>query len=126
KWNHIKDAEFLAELLKQDIKVRFTEKPFTTLSPEKMFDRGSLLIVRGDNANVQNFDDKLIEAANKFKRTLVATTSGFSKSGPDFGSPDVKLVTKPKIAVLAGKYTSTLNYGEIWHFFEQQLSYPIT
>src|SRR5690606_7565597 len=27
KWNHIKDAEFLAELLKQDIKVRFTEKP---------------------------------------------------------------------------------------------------
>src|SRR5690606_10615426 len=64
KWDHLKDAEFLAELLKQDIKVRFTEKPFTTLSPEKTFDPGSLLIVRGDNAKVQNFDDKLIEAAN--------------------------------------------------------------
>ena len=52
--------------------------------------------------------------------------SGFSKSGPDFGSPYIKLVSKKKIAMLSGKGTSSLSYGALWHFFEQQLHYPVT
>lgn len=126
KWNSMEDAQFLADLLQQNIKVRFSEKPFTTITPEKTYDRGSLIIVRGDNQSVENFDDKLIKTANKYKRNITATLSGFSKSGPDFGSPDVKLVSKPKVAVLSGDGTSSLSYGEIWYFFEQQLHYPIT
>jgi hypothetical protein len=126
EWNSMKDAEFLTELLKQKIKVRFSEKPFTSKSPEQTFDRGSLIVVRGDNKSVDNFDDKVVEAANAFNRTLVAVSSGFSKSGPDFGSPDIKLVSNQKIAILSGDYTSSLSYGELWHFFEQQLKYPIT
>lgn len=126
EWTTMKDAEFLTNLLKQKIKIRFSEKPFTTKSPEQTFDRGSIIVVRGDNKNVENFDDKVIEAANKLNRTLVAVSSGFSKSGPDFGSPDIKLVSNQKVAILSGKYTSSLSYGELWHFFEQQLNYPIT
>ena len=126
KWDHLKDAEFLVELLKQDIKVRFTEKPFTTAASEKTYDRGAIIIVRGDNSHVESFDDRIIDIANKYNRNVLATLSGFSKSGPDFGSPDVKLVTKPKIALLSGEYTSSLSYGEVWHFFEQQIHYPIT
>lgn len=126
KWSHMKDAEFLSELLKQNIKVRFTEKPFTTANPEQSFERGSLMVLRGDNSKLENFDDLVIEAANKFKRTLFATSSGFSKTGPDFGSPDVKLVSKPKIALVSGESTSSLSHGELWHFFEQQLKYPVT
>lgn len=125
-WNSLKDAEFLAELLKHNIKVRFTEKPFTTKNPEQRFGRGSLIVIRGDNKSVNNFDDKIIETANKFKRTLVSVNSGFSMEGPDFGSPDIKLINKQKIAILSGNYTSSLSYGELWHFFEQQLHYPVT
>ncbi|MGJ8593330.1 MAG: M14 metallopeptidase family protein [Aquaticitalea sp.] len=125
KWDHLKDAEFLVELLKQNIKVRFSEKSFTT-SSDKTYESGSLIITRGDNKTIGNFDAIVVKAANKFKRTLVPASSGFSKLGPDFGSPDVKLVGKPKIAVLSGEYTQSLNYGQIWHFFEQQLHYPMT
>jgi hypothetical protein len=126
EWKSMKDAEFLTELLKQKIKVRFSEKPFTVKSPEQTFDRGSLIVIRGDNKAIENFDDKVIEAANKFNRILVAVNTGFSKTGPDFGSPDVKLVSNQKVAILSGNYTSSLSYGELWHFFEQQLKYPIT
>ena len=28
--------------------------------------------------------------------------------------------------MLSGKGTSSLSYGEIWHFFEKQLHYPLT
>ncbi|AXT19485.1 zinc carboxypeptidase [Flavobacteriaceae bacterium AU392] len=124
KWNSLKDAEFLADLLKQNIKVRFTEKPLNTAG--KTFNRGSLIIVRGDNKKISNLDDILLKKANKFNRELNIVSTGFSKSGPDLGSPDIKLVNKQKIAILSGDGTSSLNYGALWHFFEQQLHYPVT
>ncbi|WP_047547899.1 M14 family metallopeptidase [Psychroserpens sp. Hel_I_66] len=124
EWDNIMDAQFLAELLKQNIKVRFTEKPFS--AEGKTYDRGSLIIVRGDNKKIKDFDDKVNATAHDHKRTLTALKSGFSSSGPDFGSPDIKLVNPPKIAMLSGEYTSSLSYGELWHFFEQQLQYPLT
>lgn len=124
RWDNLKDAVFLADLLKQNIKVRFTEKPLTTGGMN--FDRGSLIIVRGDNKKIDNLDNLLVVTANKYNRKLNAVASGFSKSGPDFGSPDIKLVNKQKIAMLSGKGTSSLNYGALWHFFEQQLHYPVT
>lgn len=124
KWNSLQDAQFLSDLLKQGIKVRFTEKPFT--AQDQTYERGSLIIVRGDNKKIDNFDDKLVSTGNEHSRVLNAITSGFSTSGPDFGSPDIKLVNPPKIAMLSGDYTSSLSYGELWHFFEQQLHYPVT
>jgi len=123
-WKSMYDAKFLAALLKDNIRVRFSEKPLETQN--KSFDRGSLIIVRGDNTNIDDLDGKLVKLADKYKRQLNAIDSGFSTSAPDFGSPDVKLVNPPKIAMLSGKYTSSLNYGALWHFFEQQLDYPVT
>ncbi|MBT8278639.1 MAG: zinc carboxypeptidase [Bacteroidia bacterium] len=124
RWDSMQDAQFLADLLKQNIKVRFTEKPMTTSG--NTFDRGSLIIVRGDNAEVDNLDELLVKTANAHNRQLYAAASGYSSSGPDFGSPDIKLVNKQKIAMLSGENTSSLSYGALWHFFEQQLQYPVT
>lgn len=124
KWNSMKDARFLAALLKEGIKVRFSEIPFE--NQEQKFDRGSLVITKSDNKNVENFDQKLIQLANEHKRQLTSATSGFSTSGPDFGSSEVKIINTPRIGVLRGEGTYSLNYGEIWYFFEQDLHYPIT
>jgi hypothetical protein len=124
KWNSIEDAQFLAELLKQKFKVRFTEKPFT--SSGSKFDRGSLIITKGDNKHIEKFVTKLNTIAQNHAQALSQINTGFSQTTPDIGSPDIKLVNKQKIAVLSGKGTSSLSYGEIWHFFEQQLHYPIT
>ena len=124
KWNSIEDAQFLAELLKQGFKVRFTEKPFT--SKNKKFERGSLIITKGDNRHIEKFVSKLNSIAQEHIQPLTEINTGFSQTTPDIGSPDIKLINKQKIAVLSGEGTSSLSYGEIWHFFEQQLHYPIT
>ena len=123
-WNSLNNAKFLAALLEQDFKVRFTEKPFENNGEN--FDRGSLIIIKGDNKNMNTFDATLGEIASSFNVKLTSATTGFAKRGPDFGSPDIKLVNKQKIAILSGNYTSSLSYGELWHFFEQQLHYPVT
>lgn len=124
KWNSLKDAQFLADLLKYDFKVRFTEKPFS--SNGEKFDRGSLIVTKGDNKHLEDFLGTLNQIKQKHKQHLTQINSGFSQTTPDIGSPDIKLVNKQKVAVLSGEGTSSLSYGEIWHFFEQQLHYPLT
>lgn len=124
KWNSLDDAQFLAELLKRDFKVRFTEKPFQ--SNGYAFERGSLIITKGDNGHIEKFVSKLNSIAQNHNRTLMQINSGFSQSTPDIGSPDIKLINKQKIALLSGEGTSSLSFGELWHFFEQQLQYPVT
>lgn len=124
KWNSLQDAQFLTALLKADIKVRFTEKPFSV--DGIAFERGSLIITKSDNRNNSDFHKKVITIANKHNRKLHAASTSFSDSGTDFGSPEVKLIHKQRIALLKGEGTSSLNYGAIWHFFEQQLKYPVT
>ncbi|WP_445748968.1 M14 family metallopeptidase [Polaribacter sp.] len=123
KWNSLDDAVFLGDLLEENITPRFSEKPFSIEG--KSYERGSLIILRNDNKSV-NFDEKLIEIANKNQRKLQSVSTGFVSSGPDFGSPSVKPINKQKIALLSGEGTSSLGFGEIWHFFETELQYPIT
>lgn len=124
KWNSLDDAQFLAELLKQDFKVRFTEKPFQ--SNDHAFERGSLIITKGDNGHIEKFVSKLNTIAQNHAQSLTPINSGFSQTTPDIGSPDIKLINKQKIALLSGEGTSSLSFGELWHFFEQQLQYPVT
>lgn len=123
RWNSLDDATFLGDLLQHQIVPRFTEKAFTI--DGKSFDRGTLIILRNDNKHT-DFDEKLIRIANKHHRILTSVSTGFVNSGADFGSYSVKPINTQKIAVLSGEGTSSLSFGEIWHFFETQLQYPIT
>ncbi|MAD98043.1 MAG: zinc carboxypeptidase [Flavobacteriaceae bacterium] len=123
KWNSLDDAKFLGQLLQNGITPRFAEKPFSIAG--KAFDRGALIVLRSDNGQ-ENFDAKLIELANEHKRSVIPVKTGFVDSGVDFGSYSVKPINKQRIAVLSGNGVSSLSFGEIWHFFEKNLSYPIT
>ncbi len=123
KWNSIEDAAFLGDLLQQNITPRFAGKPFSLEG--KSYDRGTLIILRNDNRTAE-FDEKLIGIANKHERNLQPVATGFVDTGLDFGSYSVKPIKKQKIALLSGEDTSSLNFGEVWHFFESELKYPIT
>lgn len=123
-WNSMKDARFLAELLKEKIKVRFSNEPFTLNG--KKFERGTLIITKLDNQTKRDFYEVLEKVCTTHNKMLTPVKTGFVDTGKDFGSSYVDMVKNVKIAVLRGEPVSTLNYGEIWHFFEQQLKYPIT
>lgn len=123
-WNSMKDARFLAELLRNKIRVRYAHKPFTLdgISHE----RGTLIITKSDNKQINNFNTILTNASKNHNKTLISTNTGFVESGKDFGSGYVDVIQDLNIAVLSGEPTSTLRFGEIWNFFEQQLNFPIS
>jgi hypothetical protein len=122
-YNSFNDSQFLSALLKANIGVRFNETPLR--NSNKNWDRGSLFILKADNQNNENYLEKTAELAGQFKQILTPITSGFSDSGPDLGAAELVLIKAPRIGLLRSDAASSYNYGEIWHFFEQALNYPV-
>ena len=123
-WNSMNDARFLAALMQKDIKVRSAHHSFKFDSVE--YPVGSLVITKKDNEHIANFQDLLLDLARKYNKNLSVTPTGLMQDGKDLGSSYIQMIKKKRVAVLSGKPTSSLKYGEIWHFFEQQLHYPMT
>jgi hypothetical protein len=57
---------------------------------------------------------------------LYPVSSGFVDAGFDFGSGKVQVLRAPKVALITGEGINSNASGEIWHFFEQQINYPLT
>ena len=125
KWNSVADARFLAALFKNKIRTRVAERPIVYRG--NTFDRGSLIIAKRDNQWMKDdFERKIIKLANDLNRPLKPIATGFMDSGPDIGSSNIRYLKPPKIACLRGDDVSQVSFGEVWHFMEQELFYPLT
>ena len=122
-WQSQLDVKFLAELLKNHVKVRYSETPFEAAG--KKFSAGSLVITRAGNNKI-DLDKVLNDIAARTTRTLVPLNSGFVDKGADLGSGYVHNLKQPRVMLLAGEQVNFEAMGEIWHFFEQQINYPVT
>jgi hypothetical protein len=60
-WQGTRDAAFLAALLNKKIRVRYAEYPFTVEG--KSYPAGTLMITKGGNEWVANFDQTVRDAA---------------------------------------------------------------
>lgn len=124
-WSSIDDALVLIALQEQKIRIRIAEEGFT--SGGKAYEAGSLLIYRAENERTQaNLGLKLAELAKKHKTVFYPIASGFVEKGKDLGSSVYKIINAPKIAVVSGQEVSSGSVGQIWHFLEQELNYPVT
>jgi len=124
EYGSLQDVSLMTALMGKGIKVRCAEKAFAINGHN--YAPGTLLVTRRNNESIPNFDAVVTALANSAGRKIHTTTTGFVDSGKDFGSGEVRYLKAPKIAVLVGEETSSLSAGEIWHFFEQQVHYPIT
>jgi len=124
RWSSRADAAFAADLLQEGVSLRFAEKTFSiggeTYAP------GTLILTRAGNKDGTRFDQIVRQAAQEHGQNLAAAETGFVSEGPDFGSSDVGFVEAPHVAALSGPPTSSYSLGEIWHFFDQQIAYPLT
>ncbi|MDB4927498.1 M14 metallopeptidase family protein [Mucilaginibacter sp.] len=122
-WQSVNDVKFLVELFKKNIKVRYAEIPFEAAG--KKFGAGSLILARAGNDNV-DFDDNVHYAAMSAGRELTPLTTGFVDKGVDLGSSFIRYIHPPKVMLVSGEGASSESMGEIWHFFEQQIGYPVS
>ncbi len=112
---------FLAAALKNGVKARVQPEAFR--ANKKSFPAGTVVFLReGDKA----FGEKI-------NRTLAAVTvhleplyTGMVEKGMDLGLDGVRSVQAPKVGILMGAGLSPTGFGDVWHFFDQQLGYPAT
>jgi hypothetical protein len=124
-WRSRADARFVGALLQEDVRLRFATKEFTI--DDRTYEPGTLLITRTGNADrLDRFDETVQQIAQAHDQPLHAVETGFTDDGPDFGSSNIGFVEEPRVAVLSGAPLSSTGVGEVWHFFDQQLSYPAT
>ncbi len=125
EWKSFADLQFLAAVLEKGVILRFARKPFEI--DGRTYDPGTLILTRkGNEALGEGFDRAVREAAATLNQPLHPVTTGFVTRGADFGSSDVPFLKRPRVAVLAGDAVFYTSLGEIWHFFDQQLRYPVT
>lgn len=123
-YNSVADVEFLCALMKKGIKVRSALSAFKVNGVS--FDAGALIVTRRNNEGVADFDNLVQGLANEHNRKFLAATTGFVETGSDFGSGSINYIKPPRIAVLVGDQVSSLSAGAIWHFFEQEIKFPLT
>jgi len=125
RWQDLTDVRMLSDLLNNNIKVRYASEEFKI--DDRMYDRGTLIIARADNKSMgERFDQVVQRLAAKHSQQIQTAETGFVQSGPDFGSSSVLYLKKPRVALLAGEGTSSNRVGEVWHYFDRQITYPIT
>ncbi|HQU57776.1 MAG: zinc carboxypeptidase [Phaeodactylibacter sp.] len=125
EWSSFQSARFLGALLQKGVKARYATGTFSIEGQE--YQPGTLVITAADNRKLDQawFHETVGSLARKYEAPITAVGTGFSDSGFDLGSASMSFLQKPKIALLFGEGAYSSSAGELWHFFEQQLEYPV-
>ena len=125
KWGTINDLKFLAEILNHRVTVRVAEKPFKHEGIN--YKPGTLFISPRGNEHLGPKLHKIVQTAStNHSPEITSIKTGSSSKGIDLGSSNFNVITKPKVGIIAGNGISSSSFGEIWHFFEQQIRFPIS
>lgn len=122
-WEDMSSAKFLAAAIQAGLQVRVATA--ASSFGDKQVPAGSIVINKGDNRKTADFTKKVARIVREQEVNIIPIMTGFSSSGFDFGSSSYSLVGHPKIATLAGEQVQNNEFGQIWHFFEQDLDYPL-
>lgn len=123
-WETVEDAKFLSQILQYDIRLRIATEEFSIEG--EAFNPGAVVMTRTGNEHMgDRFDEIIQKYAENYQRSLTSVSTGFADEGIDLGSNNMRHLDKPKVALIAGDDVSSTGFGELRHFFEQELDYPV-
>ncbi len=124
-WQGVYSVKTVCALLQKGFVLRYITTPVEINN--KQFKEGSILILKTAN---KKFGNDIFNIAQKIadenRVHLYAVTGGMVDKGPDFGSNKTGILKAPRVALLTGESVSPGAAGEVWHFMETELNYPIT
>jgi len=124
-WNGVNSARAAGKLLQKGVTLRYSEVPFEIKGQK--FNRGSIIVLATSNeAKGKQLGTMVKEACDESGVYAQPVTTGFVDAGGDFGSDLITPVRYRRVVLLSGDGVNANAAGAIWHFFEQQLDYPLT
>lgn len=114
-------SKLMSDLLQQHIRVKYSTSSISYNG--KFYGRGTMLVLKGNNsAGWQKITN---DVCKKYNVQPVAVSTGFMDAGGDFGSSSVKMIKAEHVAMLTGEEVSNTAAGEVWAYFDNEISYPL-
>jgi hypothetical protein len=128
-WDEYTAPAALYYLLNNGANVSSAFKPFsiTANNTATTFGYGTLLLhVQRQTVSSDSLFSLVQKVGEKFHIQPYAVNTGFSLSGIDLGSRNIRPVQKPKALMLIGDGVSSYEAGEIWHLLDTRVHMPVT
>ncbi len=117
-------SEYVSKLLQEGIQLKYAKRDirFNNVSIE----RGDVIVSRADNKSVADLG-KVFNDLTKGCVYCDFLSSGWSKDkGGDLGGSGFQLIKAPKTLLIVGDGTSNNEVGQIWHYFDEVIKYPLS
>jgi hypothetical protein len=75
--------------------------------------------------NPATLHDRIRELATRTGAQVTAVQSAFPDSGSGIGSEQATALKAPRILLAAGDGVWQTSFGEVWHYIERELEYPV-
>ncbi len=121
EWDEYYAPRTVNRLLKNDIRVKVAEKPFTaaTANGIQRFDYGTILVPLGrQRVNDDKVYELIKQGAENDALTIYAVDTGLTPQGIDIGSPSFEVLQKPEVAIISGDGASSYEVGQVWHLLD--------
>lgn len=119
-WDNIDAARELAQIQNKGYRTRLSSKD--TQFDNLLIKKGDIIITRGDNKSMPNFDNDIQSMLSNFD----CLKTGFSSKGGDLGGSRFSLMETPKALVLSGEGTGANAVGQVWYYFDEIIDYPLS
>jgi len=125
KWQGLNSVKAAGVLLRKGIRIRYSETPFETGGQK--FDRGTIIINKNGNKKFGvDLWKEISDVCNAHQIKMYPISTGMMDKGPDFGSNEIHVIKPVRVALLTGEGVSPYSAGEVWDYFDNQISYPLS
>ncbi len=128
-WQDFNASKLLYQLQQNDIMTRVAFKPFSLKvgNSKKDFDYGSIVIpVQYQKISADSLYRLVNAAAQAVQISVTSAETGFSVSGIDLGSNNIRTVEKPEVAMVIGNGVNAYNAGAIWFLLNMHAAIPVS
>lgn len=104
-------------------------KPFKikTIKGPRNFGYGSIVLPVGRQLISKDSLHTLVtDVVQDWSVDISTTETGYSDSGIDLGSSNLRILKTPKVVMLVGEEVSSYEHGEVWHLLDNRMNMPIT
>jgi len=124
-WDDAGDAAYLAALMKEGVIVRRNDNAFSVGDAD--FDRGAIIVTRRNNERFGTALEAMLQRlAGAHHQPLTPIATGFVDAGNDLGSGRVRAMKPIRVGMPFGSGLGSAGIGEVWHWFDQVIDYPLT
>jgi hypothetical protein len=124
RWSDFEAPGLAYQLLNKSLRLKVAQRKFNDGNEE--YDLGTLLLpVENQLLNADEIYE-LVSQLSETKGVKVSSLNTGLTSGINLGSPNMKNVKKPVIALLVGEGVRSYDAGEIWHLLDARLGISVT